>query len=102
MDNLKKKDAHYDRKITSAETAARIERERENFKQIPDSEGNDIDTTSGYTVDREGLLNNYPVEPEMYVDVPGDLRSKEEALAVERAEELKEINREGGKGPGII
>lgn len=53
-------------------------------------------------MDREGLMNNYAIEPEMYVEVPGDLREKQEAEAAERLEELKEVNREGGKGPGII
>ena len=72
-----------------------------NFKQTPDAQG-DIDTTAGYIVDREGLLNNYPIEPEMYIEEPGDLREKQEAEAAQRARELKEINEEGGKGPGII
>jgi hypothetical protein len=37
-------------------------------------------------------MNNYAVEPEMYIEEPGDLREKEEALKAERAEELEEIN----------
>lgn len=100
----KQADAGYDRKITSAETAARMEREGENFKEKPEPEG-DIDTTAGYTVDREGLANNFAIEPEMYYEEPGDLKEKEEALKQERAQELKEINEEGGqgkKGPGLI
>ncbi|MDY7014027.1 MAG: hypothetical protein SVX43_10605 [Cyanobacteriota bacterium] len=97
----KQADAGYDRKMTSAETAARIEREGETFKETPEQEG-DIDTTAGYTVDREGLANNFAVEPEMYYEEPGDLKEKEEALKAERAEELKEVNEEGGKGPGVI
>ncbi|VEP13895.1 conserved hypothetical protein [Hyella patelloides LEGE 07179] len=67
MENKTPNDANYDRAITSAETAARMEREGDKFKQTPESEG-DIDTTSGYTVDREGLANNYAIEPEMYVE----------------------------------
>lgn len=101
MSANKERDAGYDRNITSAETAARIEREGGNFKELPEKEG-DLDTTAGYTVDREGLANNFAVEPEMYYEEPGDLRAKEEALKAERAEELKEINEEGGKGPGVI
>ncbi|MDY6784258.1 MAG: hypothetical protein SW833_17210 [Cyanobacteriota bacterium] len=100
----KQGDAGYDRKITSAETAARMEREGENFKEKPEKEG-DLDTTAGYTVDREGLANNFAVEPEMYYEEPGDLKEKEEALKAERAQELKEVNEEGGqgsKGPGVI
>ncbi|BAU64676.1 hypothetical protein STA3757_20490 [Stanieria sp. NIES-3757] len=98
---------NYDRIITPAETAARVEREKENFKELPDKkEEGDLDTTGGYTVDREGLANNYAVEPEMYVEEPGDLREKEEALKEERVEELEEINKPGNqkqeKGQGLI
>lgn len=100
-DKNQKQAANYDRKITSAETAARMEREGENFRSKPGADGT-IDTTGGYTISREGLLNNYAIEPEMYVDEPGDLRTKQDAEAVERAKELEEINSEGGKGPGII
>lgn len=96
-----KADAGYDRKITSAETAARAEREGENFKKQPVPEGS-IDTTSGMTVDREGIANNYAVEPEMYYETPGDAKAQEKARAQERVEELKEVNEEGGKGPGLI
>jgi hypothetical protein len=65
-------------------------------------------------VDKEGLANNFAVEPQMYYEVPGDLREKEAALAKERAEELEEINQtdeqgkltmdhdDRGKGVGII
>lgn len=52
----------YDPHMVPAETAARLEREGENFKQVPDEEP----TTGGYTVDNEGLVNNYAVEPETY------------------------------------
>ena len=93
---------NYDRNITSAETAARQAREGDDFRETPDSDDASIDTTSGYTVDREGLLNNYPIEPEMYIEEPGDLKEKLEAEAQERVRELREINQEGGKGPGII
>ena len=101
MENKTPNDANYDRGITSSETAARMEREGDNFKQTPDSKG-DMDTTSGYTVDREGLANNYAIEPEMYVEEPGDLRDKQKAEKEERIEELKDINSPGGKGVGII
>lgn len=67
----------------------------------------------GYTVDQDGHLNNYPIEPEMYVNVPGDLREKEEAEIEERVHELHELaeDEEGKltmehdfrhKGPGLI
>ncbi len=64
----------YDAHIVPAETAARHEREGENYKQTPDNTepADSIDTTTGYTVDSEGLANNYAVEPEMYYEVPGD------------------------------
>ncbi len=75
MENKTPNDANYDRAITSAETEARMEREGENFKETPDQK-QDIDTTSGYTTDREGLANNYAIEPEMYVEEPGDFKRK--------------------------
>lgn len=92
---------NYDRAITPAETAARIEREKGDFKKAPEAEG-DLDTTAGYTVDREGLANNYAVEPEMYYEEPGDRKEQEEAEKVERAEEIEDVNTPGGKGVGII
>lgn len=107
-----KKDA-YDPHIIPAETAARKEREEGNYKQTPDQEG-DIDTTGGYTVDAEGLANNYAIEPEMYYEVPGDLKAKEEAEEEARKAQLHDINDndeqgkltmskdERGKGSGII
>lgn len=69
----------YDLHIVPAETAARKEREGENYKQLPDDPENQdsLDTTGGFTVDKEGLVNNYAVEPEMYVEVPGDLQAPE-------------------------
>jgi hypothetical protein len=81
----------YDHGIIPAETAARKEREGKEFKQLPDNE-EDINTTGGYTVDSEGLANNYAIEPEMYYDVPGDLKAQEDAEAEARAQELAEIN----------
>lgn len=96
----------YDRKIVPAETAARIEREGQGYKHTPDTPeqdtASDFDTTAGYTVDQEGLANNFAIEPEMYYEEPGDLREKEEQETVHRREELKEINEPGGKGPGIV
>ena len=123
----KMKAPHYDRGITPAETAARQEREGSNFmhttteakqksaKTDDQTDDESIHTTDGYTVDQEGLVNNYAIEPEMYINEPGDLREKEEAEAAERARILAEIKdkkgEEGkltmdadtrGKGPGII
>ncbi|MEH2065226.1 MAG: hypothetical protein V7K50_23700 [Nostoc sp.] len=115
----------YDRGIIPAETAARMEREGDRYKTLPTEEGesdastNDqtdpesIRTTDGYTVDKEGLLNNYAVEPEMYYEEPGDAREQAAEDTAERVEELGEINQdeEGkltqngdkrGRGPGII
>ncbi len=103
----------YDRGIIPAETAARKEREGENYKQDIDK-NESMDTTAGSTVDGEGLANNYAIEPEMYYETPGDLREKEAAEAAERKAEQAEVNdndEEGkltnqedsrSKGPGII
>ena len=93
MENKTPNDANYDRVITSAETAARMEREDSDFKQTSEA---------GQTVDREGLANNYAVEPEMYYEEPGDRQEIKEAEKAERAQELKDINTPGGKGVGII
>ena len=115
----------YDRGIVPAETAARKEREGSEFKTSIDksdeaapstndqTNSESIDSTGGYTVDKEGLVNNYAIEPEMYVNEPGDLRGKEEDLEAERVEELEEVNQDKdgdltvdgdqrGKGPGMV
>ena len=93
MENKTPNDANYDRAITSAETAARMEREGDDFKET---------SNPGQTVDREGLANNYAVEPEMYYEEPGDRQEIKEAEKEARVEELKDINTPGGKGVGII
>ena len=93
MENKNPQDANYDRGITSAETAARIEREGDEFKDA---------TQEGQTVDREGLANNYAVEPEMYYEEPGDRQEIKEAEKAQRAEEIEDVNTPGGKGVGII
>jgi len=115
----------YDRGIVPAETAARKEREGTEFKSTPSkakqaqaatddqTDAESIDSTGGYTVDKEGLVNNYAIEPEMYINEPGDLRDKEEDLAAERVSELEEINEDSdgkltvesdqrGKAQGLI
>lgn len=71
-----KKD-NFDSGIIPAETAARIEREGENYKQPAEAEAEgSINTAAGATVSNEGLANNYAVEPEMYIEEPGDLSEK--------------------------
>lgn len=115
----------YDRGIIPAETAARIEREGNLYKTLPTEEReadaptddqtapDSIRTTDGYTVDKEGLLNNYAVEPEMYYEEPGDARKQAAEDTAQRVKELGEVNQdeEGklsekgdkrGRGPGII
>lgn len=65
----------YDANIIPAEVAARKKREGDNFKHLPEnSPGSEsLDTTGGFTVDREGLVDNFGIEPEMYYDTPGDV-----------------------------
>ncbi|MGF2038351.1 MAG: hypothetical protein RMZ43_024060 [Nostoc sp. CmiVER01] len=115
----------YDRGIIPAETAARMEREGDKYKTLPTEEreadaptddqtdSQSIRTTDGYTVDREGLSNNYAIEPEMYYEEPGDARQQAANDREERIEELGEVNQdeEGkltdrgdsrGRGPGIV
>ena len=93
MENKTPQDANYDRSITSAETNARMEREGDDFKE---------NTEAGQTVDREGLANNYAVEPEMYYEEPGDRKEIKEAEEAERREDIEDVNTPGGKGVGII
>jgi hypothetical protein len=64
----------YDPNIIPAETAARKEREGENFKRLPKNPpgSESLDTTAGFTVDKEGLVDNFGIEPEMYYETPGD------------------------------
>lgn len=65
----------YDPHIIPAETAARKEREGDDFKHLhTHTEGSEkIETAGGFTVDKEGLINNFAIEPEMYYETRGDL-----------------------------
>lgn len=106
----------YDAHIIPAESAARQHREGKDFGHTPheSADSTSIQTTAGYTVDKEGLLNNYAIEPEMYVDVPGDMRQQEAEEAQDAsdyAHELEDLDEEGkltaehdwrNKGPGLI
>jgi hypothetical protein len=113
--DMNEEDTTADRGIIPAEVAARREREGSNFRKTADEQADpeSIDVTGGATVDQEGLANNYAIEPEMYVDEPGDLRQEEEELAAERAEAIEEAKQGGegklsmegdkrGKGPGLV
>lgn len=109
---------HYDREMIAAEVAARKEREGDKFMHAPSNQdephADTNHTRDGFTVDQEGLVDNFAIEPEMYVNEPGDLREKNEALAAERAQEYADAHdndEDGkltmeadrrGKGPGII
>ncbi|HIK17738.1 MAG TPA: hypothetical protein IGS53_20955 [Leptolyngbyaceae cyanobacterium M33_DOE_097] len=46
---------------------------------------------TGYTIDPDGRLNNYAIEPEMYINQPGDLRQKQEEERIQRSHELEEL-----------
>jgi hypothetical protein len=65
----------YDAHIIPAEVAARKKHEGDNFKHLAEHpKGADsIDTVSGFTVDKEGLVDNFGIEPEMYYEKPGDV-----------------------------
>ena len=105
----------YDAHLIPAESAARQQREGKNFGHTPHDgpDGESSHTTDGYTVDKEGLINNYAIEPEMYVEVPGDLREQATQAAAEHVHEMQELAEgEDGKltkkhdwrhkGPGLI
>jgi hypothetical protein len=65
----------YDPHLIPAETAARKEREGDRFKHLDEHpEGAEsMDTTGGFTTDKEGLIDNFAIEPELYFENPGDL-----------------------------
>ena len=45
------------------------ERDIEQIEAVEEQEeGTGVDTTEGYTIDESGRLNNFAVEPEMYVE----------------------------------
>lgn len=107
--------SHYDPHIVPAETAARAKREGTHFghvdhdPQTPEQ----IHTRDGYTVDQEGLINNYAVEPPMYINEPGDLDQDKQVEAERQAADRKALaeDEEGKltmdhdwrhKGPGLI
>ena len=69
---------HFDPHIIPAETAARATREGKHFGHIEHDNPSDrehIHTRDGYTIDQEGLINNYAVEPDM-ISCPGHTHSK--------------------------
>lgn len=70
----------YDPHIIPAEVAARKEHEGDHFKHLTEhpAGSESMDTTSGYRVDKEGLVDNFGMEPEMYYEKPGDLSSKKQ------------------------
>ena len=86
----------YDAHIIPAETAARRQREGAHYKHTPKSDRHDsdiLDTTEGYAIDSEGLVNNYGVEPEMYFEIPGDTTgSPLDSNVADRDRELAESN----------
>lgn len=92
MSNPRAESDNYDPHIIPAETAARKEREGAGYKQVRDESDKSIDTSGGQTVDKEGLANNYPIEPEMYINEPGDLREEEEANKAQRQADLHAAN----------
>jgi hypothetical protein len=104
----------FDRGIVPAETAARKEREGENYKQMPEQDEGNLNTAGGYTMNSEGLINNFAVEPEMYIEEPGDLREEQQEIAEDRQQTMSDVNQtseqgklsveadERGKGVGVI
>lgn len=76
QDNTQQTLSHYDAHLIPAETVAREAREGSRFGQVQHDDVQDtehIHTRDGYTVDQEGLINNYAVEAPMHVDKPENL-----------------------------
>ena len=115
-DEIKKTPSHYDEHLIPAETAAREAREGRRFGHVEHDSAQDtehIHTRDGYTVDQEGLINNYAVEAPMYLNEPGDLAEEEAVVAKQRAAERKALSKDAEghlspntnwqhKGPGVI
>ena len=50
-------------------SGADVEQNKEQLKEFAKQEdGTGVDTTEGYTIDESGRINNFAVEPEMYVE----------------------------------
>jgi hypothetical protein len=66
-ENLQEQGMSSGEELIPAEVAARKAREEE-FIPVPQQEENNssIDTTAGYTVSAQGLVNNYAVTPAVY------------------------------------
>jgi hypothetical protein len=107
--------SHYDPHLVPAETAAREKREGKQFGHVDHDPKNPehVHTRDGYTVDQEGLINNYAVEPPMYINEPGDLDEVKKTEANRQATDRHALSEdEEGKltmdhdwrhkGPGLI
>ena len=107
--------SHYDPHIMPAETVARQRREGTHFGHVEHDpkETSHIHNRDGYTMDQEGLINNYAIEPKMYISEPGDLDEQEAAIARQKAADRRAMTRDDAgkltpknnwnhRGPGII
>ncbi len=108
--------SHYDPHIIPTETAVREAREGKHFGHVDHDDSADTEhlhTRDGYTIDQEGLINNYAIESEPYIKEPGDLKAQELKDKAERLRVLQELSEdEQGKltmdhdwrhkGPGLI
>jgi hypothetical protein len=108
--------SHYDAHIVPSESAARVRREKDQYGKLIHDDPSDLEhvhTRDGYSVDQEGLINNYAIEPEMYVQEPGDLKAQENQLQQQRSDEVHDLgeSEEGRltmehdwrhRGPGLI
>jgi hypothetical protein len=108
--------SHYDAHLVPAESAARAIREKDQFGKVAHDNPEDrehIHIRDGYSIDQEGLVNNYAIEPEMYIHEPGDLAAENQQRHLQRVHEIQDLGEsEEGKltmehdwrhrGPGMI
>ncbi|ANV83081.1 hypothetical protein AWQ21_00940 [Picosynechococcus sp. PCC 7003] len=75
-ENLKPEDISSGEELVPAEVAARKAREGEFTPDPKQGKDKSVDTTAGYTVSEQGLVNNYAVTPEVYEEQKSSVQKR--------------------------